>query len=49
VKSHVPARYGHRDGMTDLDTYFSMARGINSSFVIDTVKEDAPIPLDHLK
>src|SRR5579863_3305392 len=23
-------------------------RDINSSFVIDTVKEDAPIPLDHL-
>ncbi|HEV7165170.1 MAG TPA: Lrp/AsnC family transcriptional regulator [Gammaproteobacteria bacterium] len=24
-------------------------RDINSSFVIDTVKEDAPIPLNHLK
>lgn len=24
-------------------------KDINSSFVIDTVKEDAPVPLDHLK
>ena len=45
----VPDLAGYRRFVLDRLIKLSEIRDIQSSFVIDTVKEDAPIPLDHLK
>ena len=45
----VPDLAGYRRFVLDRLIKLPAVRDINSSFVIDTVKEDAPIPLDHLK
>ena len=45
----MPDLAEYRHFVLDRLTKLPEVRDINSSFVIDTVKEDAPIPLDHLK
>jgi Lrp/AsnC family transcriptional regulator, leucine-responsive regulatory protein len=45
----VPDLAGYRRFVLDRLIKLSEVKDINSSFVIDTVKEDAPVPLDHLK
>jgi len=45
----MPDLAEYRRFVLDRLTKLPEVRDINSSFVIDTVKEDAPIPLDHLK
>ena len=45
----VPDLAGYRRFVLDRLIKLPEVKDINSSFVIDTVKEDAPVPLDHLK
>jgi Lrp/AsnC family leucine-responsive transcriptional regulator len=45
----VPDLAAYRRFVLDSLIKLPDVRDINSSFVIDTVKEDAPIPLNHLK